>query len=233
MNRLAVAIAVFLLAMPAASSLAGPRDARSPAGPSLEITSPADGSTSSSASVIVTGTASDPTGLKSVTLDGDPVAVASDGSWNAPVQLHEGANTITAVATNREGVSTRRDVTVNYTAGLSLQALAAPRPSGTTVSVRLRCSGGPCNGVLRLRSRELIRNGKVVVVTGRRRTVIVGSNPFTIASGDTQTVTVRLGPAGRRLLHRFGRLPVRLLIDSSAHEIRTGIMTLKRPHRGG
>jgi hypothetical protein len=233
MNRLAAATAIFLLALPTASSVAGPPDAGGVAGPSLEITSPADGATSSSASVIATGTASDSTGLKSVTVDGDPVAVASDGSWNAPVQLHDGANTITAVATNREGASTRRQVTVNYEAGLSLQALAAPHASGATVSVKLRCSGGPCNGVLRLRSRELIRNRKLVAVTARRRTLIVGSKPFTIASGDTQTVTVSLGPTGLRLLHRFGRLPVRLLIDSSSPEIRTGVMTLTRRHRGG
>ena|SRR5947209_9791677 len=230
MNRLAAATAVFLLL---GAGIADADSTPSSVGhPSLEITSPPDGSTSSSASAIATGTASDSTGLKSVTVDGDQVPVGSDGSWSAPVQLHEGANTITAVATNREGASTRRQVTVNYTPQVSLQGLAAPHASGTTVSVKLRCggSGGPCDGVLRLRSRELIRNHKVVVVTARRRTVIVGSRPFTIASGETQTVAVSLGPTGLRLLHRFGRLPVRLLIDSSGPEIRTGVMTLKRRH---
>lgn len=229
MKRLAAATAIFLVV---AAGTADADTTPSAGRPSLEITSPSDGSTSSSASVIATGTASDPTGLKSVTVDGDPVAVASDGSWNAPVQLHEGANTITAVATNREGASTRRQVTVDYTAGLSLQALAAPHAAGTTVSVRLRCggSGGPCRGVLRLRVREVIRGGWIVAFSARRRTTIVGQAPFTIESGDSRTVAVSLGAGGRRLLHRFGRLPVRLLIDSSGPEIRTGVMTLKRRH---
>lgn len=229
MTRLAAATAIFLLV---GAGIADAQDAGNVGHPSLEITSPPDGSTSRSASVIATGSASDPTGLKSLTVDGDQVPVGSDGSWSAPVQLHDGANTITAVATNREGATTSRQVTVSYTAGMSLQALAAPHASGTTVSVELRCSGGPCNGVLRLRSRELIRNHKVMAVSARRRTLIVGSRPFTIAAGETRTVTVSLGPAGLRLLHRFGRVPVRLLIDSSGPEIRTGIMTLRRHRRG-
>jgi hypothetical protein len=231
MNRLAAATAIFLL-VGAGIADADTTPSAALDRPSLEITSPSDGSTSSSASVIATGTASDSRGLKSVTVDGDAVPVDSDGSWSAPIQLHEGANTITAVATSRDGASTRRQVTVNYTAGLSLHALAAPHASGTTVSVNLRCggSGGPCRGVLRLRATEVMRRGRVVAVAARRRTKIVGLAPFTIESGESRTVAVSLGAGGRRLLHRFGRLPVRLLIDSSGPEIRTGVMTLKRHH---
>ena len=85
------------------------------AGPSLAITAPADGTTVSNGALTVTGTASDPYGIQSLTVNGAAATVAADGTWSAPLTLHQGANTITAVATNKGGASTTVSRSITFT----------------------------------------------------------------------------------------------------------------------
>lgn len=85
--------------------------------PALAITAPADGATTSAATALVTGTASDPTGLTGLTVAGQDVPVAGDGTWSATVALADGANQITAVATNALGATATAQRSVTRSAG--------------------------------------------------------------------------------------------------------------------
>ena len=82
----------------------------------LKIVSPANGTTVTTPSIMVTGTASDPSGIESVTVNG---ALATNetpdwSTWSAEVTLAEGENTITVVATNNTGGSMTETLTVWY-----------------------------------------------------------------------------------------------------------------------
>ncbi len=81
--------------------------------PSVSITSPAGSATTASTSITVPGTASDAVSLSSLTVDGKLVTVSA-GAWSTALTLVPGTNTITAVATNRAGLT--RTVTATVTA---------------------------------------------------------------------------------------------------------------------
>jgi hypothetical protein len=83
--------------------------------PALTIATPTESAVLSSASLTATGTTSDPFGIKSLTVNGQPVTVAATGSWSFPLTLTPGSNTITAVATNNGGASSTVQRTVTYT----------------------------------------------------------------------------------------------------------------------
>ena len=83
--------------------------------PALSITSPASGTTVSSPSVTVSGTATDKRVITSFTVDGKAVSVGANGAWSTSVTLNKGANTITALATDQAGFSTEKSVSVTYT----------------------------------------------------------------------------------------------------------------------
>lgn len=91
--------------------------------PALTIATPTEGAILSSASLTATGTTSDPFGIKSLTVNGQPVTVDATGSWSFPLTLTPGSNTITAVATNNGGASTTVRRMVTYT---------PPKPPTTT-----------------------------------------------------------------------------------------------------
>ncbi|MGD0454753.1 MAG: Ig-like domain-containing protein, partial [Solirubrobacteraceae bacterium] len=81
--------------LPQARSLA--EEALASYKPSVRITSPANGTTVTTPSVTVSGTANDSGALSSLTVNGAPVAVSSpEGAWSTSVALKAGANTITA-----------------------------------------------------------------------------------------------------------------------------------------
>ena len=81
--------------------------------PELSVTSPADGATVSSTPVNVTGTASDNVGLASVTVNGIPVVVTA-GAYSVDVDLIEGVNAITVIATDTSGNTNQVDISVTY-----------------------------------------------------------------------------------------------------------------------
>ena len=81
--------------------------------PTLTITSPTAGTIVSTPTIVVTGTASDPSGIASVTVNGAPATGTT--SWSAEVALVKGENTLTVIATNTTGGSTTKTVTVTYT----------------------------------------------------------------------------------------------------------------------
>jgi Glucodextranase, domain B/PASTA domain len=82
------------------------------AAPSVAITSPSDGTLTQNDAVLVSGTATDNTGVKSLTVNGTPTSVGNDGKWSQTVVLNEGQNTITAVAADGAGQSSQASVKV-------------------------------------------------------------------------------------------------------------------------
>jgi Glucodextranase, domain B len=83
--------------------------------PSVTISSPASGSSTSNRTVAVSGTAGDANGVSSLTVNGRSVAVAPNGAWSTTMALTQGANTITAVATNVFGNVAQAQATITYT----------------------------------------------------------------------------------------------------------------------
>jgi hypothetical protein len=88
--------------------------------------------------------------------------------------------------------------------------------SGTTVSVSLKCSAGSgdCADTLGLGTDETLRGSKVIAVAAaktKQKVVIVGAGRVTLAAGSSKTVKVSLDGAGRKLLKKFGKLPVEVI----------------------
>lgn len=79
--------------------------------PSIAINSPADGATLTVTNVAVTGTADDDVALAGVTVNG-VAALVNGNTFSANVSLAEGANTITATATDAAGNSASDSVAV-------------------------------------------------------------------------------------------------------------------------
>jgi hypothetical protein len=106
--------------------------------PSLTIDSPAEAATVADQNLTVTGKASDPAGLVSVTVDGSPVAVAGDGSWSTQITLSPGVNAIAAVALGVGNRVTQATRTVNYVPATHAASCAVPKLRGKTLKAAKR-----------------------------------------------------------------------------------------------
>ena len=200
--------------------------------PSVSIASPANGTTLSTPSVTVSGTAADGAGLVSVTVNGQ--AVSTSGVWSTNVSLKEGANTITATATDQAGLSASASILVTY--------IPPPKPavasavgfvSGAKGKARftLSCAGATgtsCAVQATLTTLEHKRKGHLLGVAAKAKTtsvkVAVGSASVTIAAGHRMTITITLNAAGRKLLKRFGKLPVHLSVTSASQGAKTTVI---------
>jgi len=111
-------------------------------GPTLTITSPANNVTVTTSSLLVSGTATDSgkgnSGISSVTVNG----VASSGgtasatataNWSATVSLNSGANSITVIATDGSGNSTKQQIAVVSTIPSISSTLSALTVTPTSV----------------------------------------------------------------------------------------------------
>ena len=99
--------------------------------PTLNVTTPADNLITNEQSVVVSGTTNDAT-TSPVTLKINDVAVTvgSNGAFSHTVNLTEGVNTITIVATDGAGKSTTvvRTVTMNTSAPIITAVTITPNP---------------------------------------------------------------------------------------------------------
>lgn len=82
--------------------------------PVIAIDSPASGTTVSSPTVSLSGTAVAGSGITSVSVGGQNVPVNQGGGWTADVPLDPGSNTITALATDAAGATVQTQLTVYY-----------------------------------------------------------------------------------------------------------------------
>jgi hypothetical protein len=188
--------------------------------PSVAITSPATGTTSTTASVTVSGTASDTGALTGLTVNGQAVTVASNGTWTTSVPLSPGANTITAKATDEAGLTSSAATAVTYTPPPPpphASEVGTVSGAGGKVTLALTCTGPAgsfCHVQISLTSIEKLRHGKVIAVAAKAKTrskkITVGGLSLTIAAGSKVKVTISLNATGRRLLAHFHRLPAHL-----------------------
>jgi sulfatase modifying factor 1 len=104
-------------------SVLPPSDTVDTTGPSLTISSPADGSSVTNSSVTVSGTASDAgrgsSGIASATVNAlrannDTATGDGTANWSRAVTLSPGANAITVVATDGANNTTTSSITVTY-----------------------------------------------------------------------------------------------------------------------
>jgi hypothetical protein len=217
--------------------------------PALTIAEPASGSTVSSPGVTVSGTVSDSRAITSLEVDGRAVNPArGGGAWSTTLTLGQGVNTITAVAADQAGFSTSRSATVTYTppsppVAHASQVGAAQGANGEA-KFTLACTGAAgtsCEIESTLTTVEKTRGGRPVAVSARRhrakihsRQLTVGSSKLTIPAGQQVTIAIALNAAGKRLLARFGRLPVHLHVVLVSAGARTTVIARNltvTPHR--
>jgi len=98
--------------------------------PVITIASPVDGSIVNTSQITVSGTASDDSGIASVTVNGE----TADGteSWSKLLTLSEGDNTITVVATDNDGNPTTRTITVKLDTTAPVIESVTLYPANTT-----------------------------------------------------------------------------------------------------
>ncbi|MCK4625081.1 MAG: hypothetical protein KAV00_07210, partial [Phycisphaerae bacterium] len=95
--------------------------------PTLTITPSTDGTTVTTPSITIAGTASDASGIASVTVNDALASGAADWStWSAEVTLAEGENTITVVATDTAGNTATDTITITYTLSVPSVGQGAP-----------------------------------------------------------------------------------------------------------
>jgi hypothetical protein len=208
----------------AAAAIAGYR-------PSVSISAPANGTTVTSPSITVTGTASDSGALSSLTVNGAGVAVGTGGTWSTAATLKAGANTITATVTDAAGLTASSSITVTY---------APPKPAPTTASQTGSASGakgrvtftlachGPagtsCKVHVTLTAVERSRRGHLIAVVAAKthsKKVTLAATTVTIPAGGRLEISLKLNATARKLLARFGKLPahlVAILEGEGAHQ---------------
>ena len=119
--------------------------------PSLNVTSPTDGTITNNASMTVTGTTNDATSSPvTVTIqlnsqDQGAITVGADGSFSKALTLANGANVIVVTSTDQAGKST--SVTINVTLDTSVpqivSATITPNPvdAGETMVISVQITG--------------------------------------------------------------------------------------------
>jgi hypothetical protein len=166
----------------------------------VQITSPAGGTTVSTPSAPLTGTAFAGSGIKSLVVGGQAVPVAPDGTWSAQVPLSPGANTITALATDGAGATTQAQVTVAY------QPPAPPPPVAKCHVPRVK--GKKLRAAEKALRKAHCKVGKVKHVSSRKlaRGRVMSSTPRAgrrLRAGSKIELFVSTGPATSS--HRRGR----------------------------
>ena len=110
---------------------------------SITIISPADGASIAGNRVMVTGTITNPANVETgVTVNGIPAAVSNNQFAVNDVPLNAGQNTITVIATDVNGATATKSITVNAVIAENFIQLSAYPDSGTApLEVTLRING--------------------------------------------------------------------------------------------
>jgi hypothetical protein len=177
--------------------------------PTVAITSPANGSTTDTAAVTATGTASDPGApAPKLSVNGQDVTVAADGTWSLPITLATGENTITAVASDAAGNSSQATSKVTYTPPVVAPAPDKIAPTlglviGKLKLAKLRAKGLPvtvsCSEACTF-TVTLVIDSKTAKKLHLSRTVTVGKKSGSLAAKGKKKVTVKLTKKAKRKL---------------------------------
>ncbi|MGE0025953.1 MAG: hypothetical protein AB7O78_08500 [Thermoleophilia bacterium] len=194
------------------------------AGPAVTVTSPADGSSQRDAQVSVAGTATDPSGVSTVTVNGNGVTPAANGAFSATALLQTGPNAITVVATDGAGNSTTRTLNV---------VRPAPNAAGRTRILRFTAAISGRRILVRLNLTDPAR----VRFTVLRRTVRPTPRKVVLVRVGTPVVkAMKAGPRTVRLVppsRRPGRyvLRVQLVGATGAAATRTDPFVITAPKK--
>ncbi len=124
-----------------------PNDA---AGPALTVSGPAEGASQAAEQVAVGGTATDPSGIVAVTVNGAALPVTATGGFSTTVAVGVGAHTITVRALDGAGNATTVTRSVTRTAATTtkpkprarLLGLSASLTKAGAIAVKVRLSAG-------------------------------------------------------------------------------------------
>jgi len=150
--------------------------------PTLTVTAPADKSTVNTATVKVTGKATDDVGVTLVVVNDVPVTLLPDGTFATTVTLAEGSNTIVVKAFDAAGNVATQTLTVTY---------QKPTPTGTKIVLRIGSDVMTVNGkVVQLDAAPEIKDGRTFLPL---RAIAEAFGAQVTWVPDTQGITVVLG----------------------------------------
>ena len=137
------------------------------------------------------------------------------------------AGTCAAVGDYVDSADDNEGLLLTETSGSALALTGSPTSSVAGVTDKLSCapaSREPCQATQTLTTTETTHGGLPVALSAstrrKSRTVVVATKTVTIQPGKTASVTLKLNTTGRKLLGRFGKLPVTLtitLLQSGTH----------------
>lgn len=134
--------------------------------------------------------------------------------------------------------STPPTVTVAAAPAATLGKVSA---KGTKVSVTVSCSGAACTGALTLTTVEHLTGAKVTAVTARAKptatvakakakpktkTITLAKGSYTVAAGQSKTVTLKLTAAAAKLLTARHKLPAKLALTPAGSKKVTATKTV-------
>ena len=157
--------------------------------PVVTFTSPDEGATVASASQLVSGTAVDAGGaIASLTVNGQAVPVAADGTWSTAMTLAQGANEITAAAADAFGNTGSATRHVTFT---------PPAPAGPVPGPAAKDTTRPLLTALSMSPRTFAVAAAATPVS--LAAIARGSTVrWTVSEGGTTTLAVKRLVPGRR-----------------------------------
>jgi len=107
----------------------------------LTVSTLADASYTNEETLNVSGIVSDAIGIQSVTVNGQPVDFAADGSFSTAVTLEIGSNALEVIATDAAGTQKIDSRTITYDPNSPELVIAAPADNSTTTQSFLALTG--------------------------------------------------------------------------------------------
>ena len=180
-------------------------------GPTLTVSSPAGGASVTTATIGVSGAASDPSGVVSVTVDGYPALLGSTNSFSMEVPLAVGAGTLTVRAVDGAGRVSERLVAITRAGTQSTRAARKARArslrvyrAGRATRVRFVLDAGATRVTIRLWRRVVhplraptwtpVKALRKAAATRGRRTALVSPRP--LRPGIYQVRVTVISPGG-------------------------------------
>jgi hypothetical protein len=146
----------------------------------------------------------------------------------------KGGYTITGTYGGDPGHTTSEgNASLTATTGSGTASVGKIKISGTSAKVKIKCkgtTGQTCAMGLTMSVTETLRGSKVIRVTAattKKKTIVVGKAKKTIPAGKTVTVKVSLNSKAKRLLRKFHKLHVKLVVREQTKTIKTKKLTFK------
>lgn len=103
------------------------------------------------------------------------------------------------------------------------------RATKNGVSFTVTCTVASCNGRGVLNTVQRMKGRKVTgLLKVHKRRVRVGVKSYSLAAGQTKTITIKVNGKGRKLLRRFKKLPVRLVVSQKQSTGKSQVVKSKK-----